>query len=190
MLSIDGAQLYQSKQSDCWIYIWVILDLAPDLRYKKCHIFPGGFFPRPNKPGNIESFLFPGFHHLVALMKEGLAIWDASENISFVSDLFILLGLADGPGLTYLNGLTGHSGAFGCRLYCPVKGRRKEGGNHYYPTLSKPENYSIEGSDHADVDANHLPIGRVSDYLTGLNAILGLQTQAEHQHNRRMTGIT
>jgi len=61
MLSIDGAQLYQSKQSDCWIYIWVILDLVPDLRYKKRHIFPGGFFPRPNKPGNIESFLFPGF---------------------------------------------------------------------------------------------------------------------------------
>ncbi len=29
MLSIDGAQLYQSKQSDCWIYIWIILDLAP-----------------------------------------------------------------------------------------------------------------------------------------------------------------
>jgi hypothetical protein len=31
MLSIDGAQLYKSKQSSCWIYIWVLLDLAPDL---------------------------------------------------------------------------------------------------------------------------------------------------------------
>ncbi len=71
MLSIDGAQLYQSKQSDCWIYIWIILDLAPSLRYKKRHIFPGGFFPGPNKPSNIESFLYPGFHHASALMKEG-----------------------------------------------------------------------------------------------------------------------
>ena len=35
LISIDGVQLYQSKQSDCWIYIWVILDLAPDLCYKK-----------------------------------------------------------------------------------------------------------------------------------------------------------
>ena len=35
MLSIDGAQLYQSKQSDCWIYIWVLLDIAPDLHYKE-----------------------------------------------------------------------------------------------------------------------------------------------------------
>ncbi|KAF8156747.1 hypothetical protein B0H34DRAFT_630637, partial [Crassisporium funariophilum] len=40
MLSINGAQLYQSKQSDCWIYIWIILDLAPNLSYKKRHIFP------------------------------------------------------------------------------------------------------------------------------------------------------
>jgi len=87
MLSIDGAQLYKSKQSDCCIYIWVILDLAPDLRYKKRHIFPGGFFPGPNKPGNIEFFLLPGFHHLAALMKDGLAIWDAFENKSFTSDL-------------------------------------------------------------------------------------------------------
>ena len=30
MLSIDGAQLYQNKQSGCWIYIWILVDLAPD----------------------------------------------------------------------------------------------------------------------------------------------------------------
>ncbi|KAG1846997.1 hypothetical protein DFJ58DRAFT_717251 [Suillus subalutaceus] len=35
MLSIDGAQLFESKQSDCWIYIWVIFDHAPEERYKK-----------------------------------------------------------------------------------------------------------------------------------------------------------
>ncbi|KAF8521034.1 hypothetical protein JB92DRAFT_2785931, partial [Gautieria morchelliformis] len=28
MLSIDRAQLYQDKESDCWMYIWIILDLA------------------------------------------------------------------------------------------------------------------------------------------------------------------
>ncbi|KAF8156748.1 hypothetical protein B0H34DRAFT_657539 [Crassisporium funariophilum] len=72
-------------------------------------------------------------------MKEGLLIWDASKNKLFISKIFVLLGLADGPGLTYLNGLTGHSGAFGCRLYCPVKGRRKDGGNHYYPALVIPK---------------------------------------------------
>lgn len=173
MLSIYGAQLYQSKQSDCWIYIWVVLDLALDVHYKKCHIFPGGFFPGPNKPGNIKSFLLPGLHHAAALMKEGLTIWDASEDKSFVSDIFIILGLADGPGLTYLNGLTGHSSTYECHLYCSVKGQHKDCGNHYYPALLKPVNYSVEGSDRYDANATHLPIGNVNDYLNGLNAILG-----------------
>ncbi|KAF9232878.1 hypothetical protein BU15DRAFT_30421, partial [Melanogaster broomeanus] len=40
MLSLDGAQLYDSKESDCWIYIWVILNLSPEKRYRKLHVLP------------------------------------------------------------------------------------------------------------------------------------------------------
>ena len=29
MFSVDGAQLYRSKKSDCWMYIWVIYNLTP-----------------------------------------------------------------------------------------------------------------------------------------------------------------
>ncbi|KAJ3505412.1 hypothetical protein NLJ89_g7431 [Agrocybe chaxingu] len=190
LMSIDGAQLYQSKQSDCWIYIWVVLDLAPNLRYKKRYVLPGGFIPGPNKPKNVDSFLFPGFHHLSALMKEGLQVWDAVTENVFQSDLYLHLGAADGPGLTYLNGLTGHSGAYGCRLYCPVKGRRKDGGNHYYPALLKPQAFSVEGSDHPDVDGSHLPIGDPVEYQQALNVVLASRNQAQHQSNRKRTGIT
>jgi hypothetical protein len=35
MLSIDGAQLYHNKQSDCTIFIWVIFDLRPDCWSRK-----------------------------------------------------------------------------------------------------------------------------------------------------------
>ncbi|KIO04827.1 hypothetical protein M404DRAFT_142201, partial [Pisolithus tinctorius Marx 270] len=77
MVSMDGAQLFDSKESDCWIYIWVIVNLPPDVRYHKLHVCPGGFIPGPNKPKNIDSFLFPGIHHLTSLQKEGLPIWNA-----------------------------------------------------------------------------------------------------------------
>ena len=60
LFSLDGAQLYEHKQSDCWIYIWVILNLSPDKHYKKKHVLPDAFIPGPNKPKNIDSFLFPG----------------------------------------------------------------------------------------------------------------------------------
>ncbi|KAI0682945.1 hypothetical protein C8T65DRAFT_595704, partial [Cerioporus squamosus] len=40
MFSVDGVQLYKMKQSDCWIYIWVLLDLSPKVRYKKHYVLP------------------------------------------------------------------------------------------------------------------------------------------------------
>jgi hypothetical protein len=75
MLSIDGAQLYQHKQSDCWIYIWVLLNLPPDIRYKKKYVLPGGFMLGPHKPKNLDSFLFPGLHHLATLQCNGLLLY-------------------------------------------------------------------------------------------------------------------
>ncbi|KAJ7048249.1 hypothetical protein C8F01DRAFT_1039527, partial [Mycena amicta] len=69
LFSTDGAQLYAMKQSDCWIYMWVLLDLDPTLRYKKAFVIPGGVIP--GKPKVFDSFLFPGLYHLVALMNDG-----------------------------------------------------------------------------------------------------------------------
>ncbi|OSD03934.1 hypothetical protein PYCCODRAFT_1444119 [Trametes coccinea BRFM310] len=77
LFSIDGAQLYESKMSDCWVYIWVIFELGPDKRYKKRYVLPGAVIPGPEKPKNIESFIFPGLYHIAALQREGLKIWDA-----------------------------------------------------------------------------------------------------------------
>ena len=77
MISLDGTQLYESKESDCWIYIWVVMNHSPEKHYKKHYVLPGGFIPGPHKPKNVDSFLFPGIHHLAALQNEGLSIWDA-----------------------------------------------------------------------------------------------------------------
>jgi hypothetical protein len=51
--SIDGAQLYHDKESDCCMYIWIVI-----MQYKVKHVFPGGIIAR--KPTNMESFLLPG----------------------------------------------------------------------------------------------------------------------------------
>ncbi|KAI0704478.1 hypothetical protein C8T65DRAFT_547648, partial [Cerioporus squamosus] len=40
MFSVDGAQLYKMKQSDCWIYVWILMDLSPKERYKKRYVLP------------------------------------------------------------------------------------------------------------------------------------------------------
>jgi hypothetical protein len=78
MLSFDRAQLYESKQSVVWIYIWILVDLTPKKRYKIQNILLGGVFPGPETPSNLNSFLFPGLAHISALQKQGLPIWDCS----------------------------------------------------------------------------------------------------------------
>uniref|UniRef100_D8PU20 Uncharacterized protein n=2 Tax=Schizophyllum commune (strain H4-8 / FGSC 9210) TaxID=578458 RepID=D8PU20_SCHCM len=156
MMSVDGAQLYRNKASDCWIQIWVIMDLAPEERYKKHRVAPGTFIPGPNKPKLLDSFLFPGLYHLRAVMAEGLAIWDANSGQVFTSHPYLALVSADGPGMACLNGFVGHNGKCHCRLYCPLKGRHKQNGKTYYPARQKPDNYDVHGCDHPDVDLMEL----------------------------------
>ncbi|KAG6912855.1 hypothetical protein DXG01_011528, partial [Tephrocybe rancida] len=115
-LSFDGAQLFEKKPSDCWIGIWIILELAPEGRYKMLSVLPAFTIPGPSKPQNMDSFMFPTFLHLAALQKDGLPIWDACDEAVITCFPFFALGTADGPGLTHLNGLVGHMGMNGCRL--------------------------------------------------------------------------
>ncbi|KAI0349079.1 hypothetical protein OH77DRAFT_1499673 [Trametes cingulata] len=125
MFSIDGAQLYESKQSDCWVYIWVIFELGPEKRYKKRYVLPGAIIP-------------------------GLMIWDAHAQRLFKSFPIIIFVCADGPGMSSINGLVGHSGAQGCRLYCSLRGRRKPHSAHYCLAMLKPLDYYERGCDHPD----------------------------------------
>ena len=60
--------------------------------------------------------------HLSALQNEGLKIWDTSRNDVFRSDIYFLFTTADEPGLVYWDGLVGHCGKNGCRLYCGIRG--------------------------------------------------------------------
>ncbi|KAH7917470.1 hypothetical protein BV22DRAFT_994005, partial [Leucogyrophana mollusca] len=90
----------------------------------------------------------------------------------FTSNPYLALNTADGPGMTYLDGLVGHHGAYGCRIYCPLKGRHKPGGPHYYAALLKPLNYDVAGCNHPDVNVRHLPPPSTDEYLKNLTYVL------------------
>jgi hypothetical protein len=82
-LSLDGAQLYQNKKSDTWISIWVLGNFSPNQHYQKKRILLRTIIPRPNKPKIINSYLYCGIHHLLALQHEnngaGLRMWRISK---------------------------------------------------------------------------------------------------------------
>jgi hypothetical protein len=141
MFSIDGAQLYRNKKSDCWIYIWIILDLAPDQRYKIRSIVPGGVIPGPKNPKHLDSFLFPGLAHVSAVQKKGMMVWDGYRRVKTPSNIILWLILADTIAMTEVSGSVGHHGRKGCRLLCGFIGRNKPAGSHYYPALLRPLDY-------------------------------------------------
>ncbi|KIK75661.1 hypothetical protein PAXRUDRAFT_18802 [Paxillus rubicundulus Ve08.2h10] len=178
---IDSAQLYKSKLSDCWIYIWIVLEHSPDEHYKKKHVLPGAIIPRPNKPKFIELFLYPGFHHISAVQCEGLTIWDASTDQTFNSNLFLILACADGPSLLCLSNLVGHSGKQGCHMFCPVKGRRKPNSSQYYPVLLQPDNYQVNGCLHPNISPYDITPSTSSDYVKKLKILMAAPNQAQYE---------
>ncbi|XP_006460471.1 hypothetical protein AGABI2DRAFT_220514, partial [Agaricus bisporus var. bisporus H97] len=190
MISLDGAQLYEHRDSDCWMYIWVVLELSPDQRYKKTHVLPGGIIPGPNKPKNVDSFLFPSLYHLAALQKEGLRIWDASTGSIFTSIPKVYLGTADAPGMVYFSGLVGHSGAHGCRNYCDLPWRHKPKTSHYYPVLQLPHDYSsMQSQPFDDLDLSKLsPFFEQAKYDSDLLRVI--QATNNFEDIRKETGIS
>jgi hypothetical protein len=189
MFSIDGAQLYAKKASACWIYIWVLFNLSPELRYKKQHVFIGGFIPGPNNPKNTDSFIFPGLYHLCALQREGLALWDSALNWQVQSKIFLALLTADGPGMMHVTGLVGYHSKHGCRLYCGLPGRCELHGKHYFPAILKPNNYNVDGCMHVDVDIWSLPRASSEIYNTNLRCIVTAPSKAQYRARRLATGI-
>jgi hypothetical protein len=190
MLSIDGAQLYESKQSDCWIYIWVIVDLAPDKRYKIRNILPGGVIPGPKHPDDLDSFLFPGLAHVSALQREGLPIWDAYNQRRALAFIFLLLVLADAVAMAQISGSVGHHGRKGCRLLCGFAGRNKAHGAHYYPALLRPDGFeNHRTSSHPDADITLLPIPTPENYRQDLFHVTSSRCEAEFRGRRLDTGI-
>ncbi|VDC06752.1 unnamed protein product [Peniophora sp. CBMAI 1063] len=192
MWSGDGFQLWELKKSDCYIYIWVLLDLPPNLRYKKQYVIPGAVIPGPNKPGCIDSFIFPGLYHVKALQKEGLKIWNAATQEEYVSQLHILFVTADTVAAAEVTGLVGHVGKEGCRRYCGYKGRRKPKGNQYSYPLYKPLDSNDVGSNGPDWDVwadSESPEDANARYMRNLEYVCASETTEEHAKRRLNTGI-
>jgi len=190
MFSADGAQLYRNKKSDCWIYIWVIYDLAPGDRYKKRYVLPGGFVPGPNAPKNFDSFFFSGIYHLSALQHEGLIVWDARDRQLHRDNPFLLFVTADAIGIADVSGSAGHHARLGCRLMCELPGRHKPGTGHYYPVLLKPNDCNRRGCSHNDININTIGDPDDKKYQEKLRLLLSSTNSDEHARYRRETGIS
>lgn len=185
MLQLDGAQLYAHKASDTWIIIWVILDLPPELRYKKRFVIPAAVIPGPSKPKLMDSFLFVSLHHLAAIQQDGLAIWSPLKPSIVKNKPWLLIGGGDTPGAALLSRFVTHTGAKGCRRRCPVKGRHKPNASTYYPVLLQPTDFQVPACNHGDVDPESVVVSSVKEYRDDLALVTLAHTVTEYKVRAR-----
>ncbi|TFK59283.1 hypothetical protein BDN72DRAFT_780950 [Pluteus cervinus] len=165
------------------------MDLSPGLRYKKKYVLPGGFVPGPETPGITESFLIPSFRHVSALQKEGLQVWNGLKRKLCKAKIFVACAGADTVGLPTLDGRVGHSGRYSCRIYCGFPGRHKPGVGVYYPVALKPNNSTVQNSDHPDLDITHVGPPDPGGYMRNLALVLSSETVTQYKANQLLTGI-
>ena len=191
-LSLDSAQLYRDKESDCWIFVYIIHNLPPDLRYKKKFVIPAGFIPGPLKMKDGDSFLYPILYHISALQNEGLRIWDSSIQRHIPHSTPFVFVTADGPAMSMVSGMVGHSGRYGCCLYCGLPGRRRERDGHYYPAMLKPNTYDVTGCNHDDVmlsDLRRYKQDVSTRYHDNLFKLLNADNPTQFKERRLETGL-
>jgi hypothetical protein len=128
-------------------------------------------------------------HHLYILQKDGLKIWDTSRHQMFRSDVYLLFTTADEPGLVYWDGLVGHCGKNGCKLYCGIRGRHKDTQSHYYPALLIPD-HSCQTTNHPDISSATLPPVGDQEYSANLLRLISSPNQRQFELRRTETGIT
>jgi hypothetical protein len=112
----------------------VFHNLPPDLHYKKAFVIPAAIVPGPNKPGDIDSYLFPSLYHVAALQREGLRVYDTYlDNIIPRSIPSVIFATANSLGNASMSRMVGHGGKYGCCLHCEMPSQRWDGDSHYYP---------------------------------------------------------
>lgn len=187
MFSWDGAQLYRDKESDCFFGIWIVLNLSPQIRYKKKYILPALIIPGPNAPHNTESFLLPSFRHTSALQRNGLKAYDGHLRKYISTRPFTAFNGADAVALPKVSGQVGHKGALSCRVTCGMPARNRD--RKYYPAALKPFNTTGPQLAHPDIDVRMLGGPDPTRYQANLRIVLQSKTISQYNENRRLTGI-
>jgi hypothetical protein len=65
--SVDGFQLFRQKRDDCWIVLFINVNLPPEQRVKKENLLIGSIIPGPKAPKDFNSFMKPIIDELCLL---------------------------------------------------------------------------------------------------------------------------
>ena len=87
--STDGFGPFKRRNKTAWPLIIFNYNLPPKERFQKENIISLGTIPGPNKPGDMDSFLWPLVQELLQL-EIGVLAFDPIEQVSFLVSFLLL----------------------------------------------------------------------------------------------------
>jgi hypothetical protein len=134
-LCTDGVGPFKTRKVTCWPLIVFNYNLPTDLMFLLEYIMSLGVIPGPNKPKDVDSFLW-AFGEEMLQLANGVRTFDIIESEFFMLRAFLILAFGDIPAISMLMRMKGHNGICPCRM-CTITGLRVPGDTnnmaHYVP---------------------------------------------------------
>jgi hypothetical protein len=138
----DGFQVFKNGKHTTTVFVFVVLNLPPEIRTENKYLLQVCLAPGPKAPTDFFSFVNPIKRELDILQSTGFKCKGSSM---IVKGNALFCG-GDIPALTKISGTYGHGYEMGCRS-CTTKGVRTDNRNLFLPQesieLRERESYSV-----------------------------------------------
>ena len=152
-LATDGVNPWRRRKSTFWPILLFNFNLPPEERFHDNNAICIGEVPGPEKPKDMDSFLYPLVQELLKL-SVGVRAYDAVDKEIFTLRAYLITVFGDIPAVSMLLWMKGHNGRSPCRL-CMIQGIRIPNSRittHYIPHCCK----NLQAG-HTDYDPANLP---------------------------------
>ena len=141
-LATDGVAIFKKRSKTSWPIVLFNYNLPPEVRFQKENFISVGVIPGPNKPSDLDSFLYPLVQELLQL-EIGVKAFDALTKTLFTLHAYLIVVLGDIPAVSLLMRMKGHNGFSPCRM-CKITGVRKDPKSPYYIPLNRNSSASYD----------------------------------------------
>jgi hypothetical protein len=184
-LATDGVNPWQRRKSTFWPIILYNFNLPPEERFHDENAICVGEVPGPEKPKDMDSFLYPLVQELLKL-SVGVRAFDVVEKEIFTLRAYLITIFGDIPAVSMLLRMKGHNARSPCRL-CTIQGIRiphSRTTTLYVPLCRK--NLQARQSDY---DPFNLPSRTHEQFMAQANEVQSAGTNAQSERLATEYGI-
>ena len=184
-LATDGVNPWRRRKSTFWPILLYNFNLPPEERSHDDNAICVGEVPGPEKPKDMDSFLYPAIQELLKL-SVGVRAYDVIEEEIFILHAYLLTVFGDIPAVSMLLRMKGHNARSPCRL-CMIQGIRIPGSRtttHYVPLCRKNLQTNLP-----DYDPANLPPRTHEQFMEQAHKVQSAETNTTSERLATEYGI-